>query len=159
MDKGLAKWKTTKSLFEWCQFILEGCDQRGTTRVGFGAIVVSGDMGLDIVSMLLLFADDAKLGGCVDSEEEACHLQKDSNRTVQWSHDWQMKFNPDKCVVMNIGSNNKEYRYYIEGRKLRQVNTVKDLGVMLSSDLKVASQCAEAYNTANRTLGMIKRTI
>ena len=42
---------------------------------------------------------------------------------------------------------------------MRQVNTVKDLGVMLSSDLKVASQCAEAYNTANRTLGMIKRTI
>ena len=34
----------------------------------------------------------------------------------------------------------------------------KDLGVLLSDDLKVSSQCVKVAKTANQVLGMIKRT-
>ena len=36
---------------------------------------------------------------------------------------------------------------------------LRDLGRMISSDLKVSKQCAKAVATANRVLGMISRTI
>jgi len=43
--------------------------------------------------------------------------------------------------------------------KLQVVEREKDLGIMLSSDMKSVEQCVYAANRANRALGMIKRTI
>jgi len=45
------------------------------------------------------------------------------------------------------------------GHKLQVVEREKDLGIMLSSDMKSVEQCMYAANRANRALGMIKRTI
>ena len=35
----------------------------------------------------------------------------------------------------------------------------KDLGILISNDLKVSQQCQQAYNKASRILGLIIRTI
>jgi len=35
----------------------------------------------------------------------------------------------------------------------------KDLGVIISSNLKVADHCRHAYATANRMLGFLSRTV
>lgn len=43
--------------------------------------------------------------------------------------------------------------------KLEVVHQEKDLGVVISSDLKVSQQCQQAYNKASRILGLINRTI
>ena len=43
--------------------------------------------------------------------------------------------------------------------RLDVTDTVKDLGVWFSSDLKVSNQCGKAYSKANRLLGVLKRTI
>jgi len=45
------------------------------------------------------------------------------------------------------------------GHKLQVVEREKDLGIMLSSDMKSVEQCMYAANRTNRALGMIKRTI
>ena len=78
-------------------------------------LVFINDLGIDITSLLVLFADDAKLGREINNEKDALLLQSDGNTTVEWTHDWQMKFNPGKCVVMNIGRKNRRFSYYIEG--------------------------------------------
>jgi len=39
------------------------------------------------------------------------------------------------------------------------VTTEKDLGVLISSNLKVAEHCQEAYCKVNRMLGLLKRTV
>ena len=39
------------------------------------------------------------------------------------------------------------------------IHQEKDLGVVISSDLKVFQQCQQAYNKASRILGLINRTI
>ena len=44
------------------------------------------------------------------------------------------------------------------GRVLSEVQEESDLGVLVTSDLKVSSQCAKVVKTANRVLGMISRT-
>jgi len=42
---------------------------------------------------------------------------------------------------------------------LQKVHEERDLGVMLSVDLKASLQCVKAYSTANRILGVINRSI
>jgi hypothetical protein len=39
---------------------------------------------------------------------------------------------------------------------LAKVRVERDLGVLISDDLKVSSQCAQAYAKANRMLGLVK---
>lgn len=46
----------------------------------------------------------------------------------------------------------------MENKILEEVFEERDLGVILQYDLKVNKQCVKAVNTANRVLGMIKRS-
>ena len=47
----------------------------------------------------------------------------------------------------------------MNGQLLEEVTSYKDLGIIMTSHLKVAEQCQEAYRKANRMLGLVKRTI
>ena len=69
-----------------------------------------------------------------------------------------MVFNTDKCTVMHIGNRNQPGKtYYMESHKLQECHEEKDLGVLVSDDLKVGSQCNQAFLKANRMLGILKR--
>ena len=79
-----------------------------------------------------------------------------------WATEWQMEFNRpiDKCKVMHIGNSNKNFKYYMDKKELEKVQEEKDLGVLITNDLKAPSQCVQACNKANKVLGMIHcRTI
>ena len=69
-----------------------------------------------------------------------------------------MLFNMDKCKVMHIGLNNNKTKYKINGKYLEEVTEEKHLGVVLQNDLKCSKQCLKAVSTANRALGMIRRS-
>ena len=47
----------------------------------------------------------------------------------------------------------------MNGQLLNSVTEHKDLGVIISSNLKVADHCHYASNKTNKILGLIKRTI
>ncbi len=64
-----------------------------------------------------------------------------------------MSFNFDKCKVMHIGSRNSNYAY----KPLRTVNEESDLGVTISSDLKITQNCKAACKKANTILGFVAR--
>ena len=64
----------------------------------------------------------------------------------------------DKCKVMHFGRDNPNTEYVLGSKALKIVKEERDLGVIVSHDLKVANQCAVAVKAANRTLGLIKRT-
>jgi len=51
-----------------------------------------------------------------------------------------MKLNTDKCRVMQLGRNNGNNECSMLGQKLQVVNKEKDLGIMISSDLKREEQ-------------------
>ena len=70
-----------------------------------------------------------------------------------------MKFNVQKSKVMHIVKNNMEYKYTMNGMELKSTKTQKDLGVVMSSDLKSTDHCLLAYNKASRMLGMMGRTM
>ena len=70
-----------------------------------------------------------------------------------------MDFNSKKCKVLHLGYSNKEFHYDMNGEWLPSVDQEKDLGVVISSNLKVADQCLEARNKANKMLGIISRNV
>jgi len=70
-----------------------------------------------------------------------------------------MKFNVDKCKVIHVGSNIKRYKYDMNGTNLDTIEMEKDLGVYVTADLKVSSQCLQAYKKGRQLLGMVGRTI
>jgi len=98
------------------------------------------------------------LGQCADQASRNT-LQEDVTKLYNWSQDWQMDFNVEKCKVMHIGRSNPEYQYLMNSHVLQEVKQEKDLGIMITSDLKSFSQVTEAYKKANRAPGMISRSI
>ena len=85
-------------------------------------------------------------------------LQEDLINVGNWSEEWLMLSNIDQCKVMHIGYNNKKAEYETDGRNLKEVLEERDLGIIMQFDLKCSSHCSKAVKTANRILGMIKRT-
>jgi len=61
-----------------------------------------------------------------------------------------MEFNIQKCKVIHIGHSNPGYKYLMDNQYLQEVSEEKDLGIMITSDLKSAAQVVEACKKANR---------
>ena len=87
------------------------------------------DIGL--LSLILKFADDTKVFRRVSNSVQRQLLQDDLDKLYVWADSWQMEFNVAKCKA----------------------------GVFISSNLKVAEHCYDAYCKANKMLGLVQRTI
>ena len=66
-------------------------------------LVFIDDLEEGLMSDVLKFADDTKFFRRVGLEEDRGVLQRDLDRLVNWSDDWPMRFNVDKCKVMHLG--------------------------------------------------------
>jgi len=60
-----------------------------------------------------------------------------------------MECNIQKCKVMHIGNSNLNFEYYMDNNELEIMQEEKDLGVLITNDLKASSQCVQACNKAN----------
>ena len=122
-------------------------------------LIFINDIDCGVLNWILKFADDTKLFGKVNTSAEAASLQKDVDTLCNWASTWQMEFNVEKCKTMHLGSRNVRHNYSMNGQKLEEVKSERDLGVIITNDLKVSEQCRQACNRANRMLGLIRRTI
>jgi len=81
-------------------------------------------------------------------------------RLENWSDKWLLRFSAAKCKVMHIGHNTKT-KYFLHDNglttELEEVGEERDLGVLVSEDLKPSKQCVAAANKARPVLGMIYR--
>ena len=120
-------------------------------------IIYINDIDIGLLSKVSKFADDTKLGANVSSPEGVQQLQADLQKLGEWSEKWQMPFNLGKCKVMHIGHANPRSNYSLLGSDIEATDLEKDLGVLISSDLKFSKQCTEVEKKAQRLLGYIKR--
>ena len=116
----------------------------------------------DTQVMLSKFADDTKAGMKVNCDSDADELQNIINILCDWAEDWQMEFNTKKCKVMHLGRKNTKFSYTMGGYApggtvLSEVKEEKDVGVIISNDLKPSAQCAAAALNANRLVGQMSR--
>ena len=68
-----------------------------------------------------------------------------------------MSFNVDKCPVMHIGHNNMQSNHNMSKQQLPTTDQQRDLGIIITKDLKWRKQTEKSYKTSNRVLGFIAR--
>ena len=56
-----------------------------------------------------LFADDTKIYSAIKDISDTLHLQNNLYMINEWSHKWLLKFNPDKCKLLQLGNFNPIY--------------------------------------------------
>ena len=122
-------------------------------------IIYINDLDTGVSSNLGKFADDTKIGRKICSQRDNDILQRELDILQEWAKKWQMEFNTNKCSILHVGRHNTEKGYTLNGTVLRKLNSERDLGVIISQDLRPREQCISARNKANRILGFISRTV
>ena len=86
-------------------------------------------------SKVRLFADDTTIYLAVSSLENAQILQQDLDHFHELELDWDMEFNPSKCVVITRSRTTVTSQYLLHGQVLELVTGSKYLGVEISNNL------------------------
>ena len=115
-----------------------------------------------------MYADDTKVLGRIRKihvVEDTLMMQDDINKVVAWTNTWLMRLNVSKCKVMHLGKRNSQHNYLMSsnyGGKLsiliEKTKEEKDLGVLISNNLKFTGQANKAASEANKKLGILKKT-
>ena len=108
------------------------------------------DLPAHISSESLLFADDLKLYRIINNFHDFVSLQKDIKAVSTWAHNNGLELNITKCKVLHLGSFNPKYSYLLHNTPLPNVSQVKDLGVIIDSNLKFHSQALAASAKARQ---------
>ena len=114
----------------------------------------------DVLDCLIkIFADDTKVYSSVHSPDQCEKLQESIDKLVDWTNQWQISFNTDKCKVLHLGRDNPCHRYKMDGNDLESTEVEKDLGVHVDKDLSFDFHMNECVKKANKIVGMISRYI
>jgi len=92
-----------------------------------------------------IFADDTKLYSEINDVLDCERLQQ-----------LLLKFNSTKCVVLHLRQY-VEYIYSLHGHDLESVHQQRDLGVIISSDLKPDAHISNIVKKASQKVGLVKR--
>ena len=109
-------------------------------------------------SKLIKFADDTKLYVTYSPLNPDCNtlLQDDLSRVSSWCSAWLLKLNSEKSSCVHFGFLNPKRDYFLEDNLIRSSNSVLDLGILISSDLKPSSHCSKAIGKAQKMLSVLK---
>ena len=163
------------NLLQWIKAFLVGRRQRVILRNGSSSWrdVISGvpqgtilgpmlfllfvnDMPDVVKSTAKMFADDTKIYRNITTVEDCSVLQQDLNALSAWSRLWLLRFNATKCVSLRFRAA-FNYAYSLNGTYLCDVSEQKDLGVLISNDMKPTKHILGICKRANQRIGMIKR--
>ena len=116
------------------------------------------DLPENIKNTVFLFADDLKM---VSKANKLQLNQTDLNTLVLWQNKWLVKFNTrdNKCKVMHIGKSNPHNKYNLGGVELPSVESEKDLGVLVTSNLDFSDHITSCINKANSCVAWVARSL
>ena len=99
-------------------------------------IYINDMMEIEQKGSILLFADDAKIYKKITKVEDCEELQNCLNKVLEWFEKWDMKINADKCGIMKFNrSKITHLDYNINGKKIEEVKSARDLGVIFDNKL------------------------
>ena len=107
------------------------------------------------------FSDDTKIYSTIKHTSDNLLLQQNLDMVDRWFHKWLLKFNVDKCKLLQLG-NPIPTNYYLHNpnecsRSLTsRAPEEKSLGIWCTSEMKPSLQGQKAVAKAMQTLDMIK---
>ena len=124
-------------------------------------VIYINDLPDAVKSDVFLFADDTKIARQVSTVEDSLALQEDLNALSNWSNNWLLEFNADKCHILTIGrieDITHTHNYKINGEELEHVFEEKDLGVTFDFELSFNEHICGKVKKANAIMGLIRRS-
>ena len=74
---------------------------------------------------------------------------------VSWSEKRQLGISSSKCPILHIGKHNPKAEYTISNKSVSVCDSAKDLGIVISNDLKFSSHCKNITNSAYRVANLL----
>ena len=109
-----------------------------------------------------LFADDTKLLKPISSKIESTFMQQDLDSLATWCSTWKLSLNTSKCAAMRFSlspSTSNTYMYSINNHPIKSVDSHKDLGILVTSDLSWSKHINSICSNAYKALHFIRRSI
>jgi hypothetical protein len=112
-----------------------------------------------IFSDIVLYADDSKVFKAISDNISNDQFQSDLERIYRWSVLWQLPIAAQKCSVFIFGRtlNARSPNYVMGNIALDFVDSVKDLGFLISGNIKFSSHCTMVAKKALRVSSHIFR--
>lgn len=109
------------------------------------------------------FADDTRIVGAVKSDEDAANIQLQLNKIYNWASENNMSFNATKFVHLHYSSgptNSLPIHKFLAPNQqiITSESTVRDLGVLMCTDLSSNEQVTSMVAQARKRMGWILRT-
>jgi hypothetical protein len=120
--------------------------------------VYVNDLPQHISTTCLMYADDLKIWSEVITDDDVEVLQPALNELNLWSDQWLLPINYDKCCVLPVGRRQPVGIYHLGGYLLRESMVERDLGVMVTPDLKSAEESKRKALAASKLLWSIRRS-
>jgi ribonuclease P/MRP protein subunit RPP40 len=126
-------------------------------------LILIGDIDCKVVtSFVSSFADDTRIGRRIKTESDVTDLQADLNSIYEWAVDNNMMFNNEKFECLRYGRNKDILAHTgytsSSGCDITVQDSVRDLGVTMSSDGTFKKHIVNVIETANNMCGWILRT-
>ena len=141
--------------------VISGVPQ-GTVLAAILFVIMISDIDENVKNCLVRsFADDTRINKKISSDEDKELMQKDLEAIYDWARENKMKFNESKFEQMAHGNLKNvtlvPYKTPCE-EEIQIKDTVKDLGVLVTNDLKFKEHINNVTSSSRITMGMLLRT-
>lgn len=118
-------------------------------------ILYTNGMGLDE----LCYADDTKVFLRIRNMNDRNELQGKMDRIEQWSEENGLTLNPSKTYVVSYGKRKVHSIYFLKGTIIKEVDEVRDLGVIFDNKLTFKSHINYIAKRASQMIGAARRFV
>jgi len=108
-----------------------------------------------------IFADDTKIYRQINTRNDALALQNDITNLHNWSLEWGLRFNENKCTVITVKRNHNPtlHQYNMGHADLPRETNINDLGIIINKQLKWNAHIDNICTKANQRFWLIIRTL
>ena len=124
-------------------------------------LIYINDLVTDIQSTVRLFTDDCLIYRPILTAADHQILQEDLQRLSAWADKWKMKFNINKCCIMQLSKHQhiSEFLYSMSGQVLNIVEQHSYLGVIIDHKLSWRPHVDYVCGKTMKLIGFLNRNL
>jgi hypothetical protein len=109
------------------------------------------------VSLCKMYADDVKLYTTLECENDSQLLQTMLDDVQRWSDLWQLNISYKKCNIIVLGNVKTSVDFVLNGNVIQKVESLRDLGVIVSCNLKFSDHINKIVCRAHARANLIHK--